>query len=53
MGDILIKGSDLEMIKLDTIDGNVSIKGMIDSINYHVSNKDKDSLINKLFKWVN
>ena len=50
MGDILIKGSDLEMIKLDTIDGNVSIKGMIDSINYHVSNKDKDSLINKLFK---
>ena len=26
MGDIIIKGSGLEMIKLDTIDGNVSIK---------------------------
>ena len=25
MGDIIIKGESLEMIKLDTIDGNVSI----------------------------
>ncbi|MDE6141418.1 MAG: sporulation protein YabP, partial [Bacilli bacterium] len=32
MGDIIIKGNSLEMIKLDTIDGNVSIKGNIDSI---------------------
>lgn len=53
MGDIIIKGRDLEMIKLDTIDGNVSIKGSIDSIVYAVSNKDKESLITKLFKWVN
>ena len=52
MGDIVIKGSGLEMIKLDTIDGNVSIKGTIDSISYTVSNKDKESLITKLFKWV-
>lgn len=50
MGDIVIKGSGLEMIKLDTIDGNVSIKGTIDSISYTVSNKDKESLITKLFK---
>lgn len=50
MGDIVIKGSGLEMIKLDTIDGNVSIKGTIDSISYSVSNKDKESLITKLFK---
>lgn len=50
MGDIIIKGRDLEMIKLDTIDGNVSIKGSIDSIVYAVSNKDKESLITKLFK---
>ncbi len=49
MGDIIIKGSELEMIKLDTIDGNVSIKGSIDSIIY--SNvKTSESLITKLFK---
>lgn len=52
MGDIIIKGESLEMIKLDTIDGNVSIKGSIDSIIY--SNvKSSESLITKLFKWVN
>ena len=52
MGDIVIKGSGLEMIKLDTIDGNVSIKGNIDSIIYETNEKDKESLITKLFKWV-
>lgn len=52
MGEIIIKGNSLEMIKLDTIDGNVSIKGSIDSIIY--SNiKTSESLITKLFKWVN
>lgn len=52
MGEIIIKGNSLEMIKLDTIDGNVSIKGSIDSIVY--SNiKANESLITKLFKWVN
>ena len=52
MGDIIIKGESLEMIKLDTIDWNVSIKGSIDSIIY--SNvKTSESLITKLFKWVN
>lgn len=52
MGDIIIKGESLEMIKLDTIDGNVSIKGSIDSIIY--SNvKASESLITKLFKWIN
>ena len=51
MGDIIIKGESLEMIKLDTIDGNVSIKGSIDSFVY--SNiKNSESLITKLFKWV-
>ena len=49
MGDILIKGESLEMIKLDTIYGNVSIKGSIDSFTY--SNvKSNESLITKLFK---
>lgn len=50
MGDIIIKGNSLEMIKLDTIDGNVSIKGNIDSINYLDNGKAGESLINKLFK---
>lgn len=50
MGDIVIKGNGLEMIKLDTIDGNVSIKGTIDSLSYTISDKDKESLITKLFK---
>lgn len=53
MGDIIIKGNSLEMIKLDTIDGNVSIKGNIDSINYLDHAKSGESLITKLFKWVN
>ena len=49
MGDIIIKGEALEMIKLDTIDGNVSIKGSIDSFVY--SNvKNNESLITKLFR---
>lgn len=52
MGDIVIKGSNLEMIKLDTIDGNVSIKGNIDSLTYLENGKAGESLINKLFKWV-
>lgn len=51
MGSIIIKGSNLEMIKLDTIDGNVSIKGTIDSLSY-LNVKNNESLITKLFKWV-
>lgn len=51
MGDILIKGSNLEVIKLDTIDGNVSIKGTIDSISYNnLSSKSNESIMSKLFK---
>lgn len=50
MGSIIVKGNNLEMIKLDTIDGNVSIKGTIDSINYMEQKKNGDSIMNKLFK---
>lgn len=53
LGYLVIKGSDLEIIKLDTYQGNVSIKGRIDSFMYldDVSKKDKDSsILNKLFK---
>lgn len=54
MGNLTIKGQGLEMLKLDTKDGVVSIKGTIDSLQY--SNKDekkenKSSFLDKLFKW--
>ncbi len=51
MGYLLVKGNDLELIKLDTNSGNISIKGLINSITYlDDNNKEKDSLITKLFK---
>ena len=54
MGYLLIKGSDLEIIKLDTYQGNVSIKGKFDSISYRDTGKKnkEDSFFNKLFKWL-
>lgn len=56
MGYLMIKGSSLEIIKLDTYQGDVSIKGKIDSLNYlENSNKkeNKESVFSKLFKWLN
>ena len=52
MGIILLKGEKLEIIKLDTHDGNVKIKGRVISISYIDSiKKNKDeSFIAKLFK---
>jgi len=53
MGNLLIKGEGLEIIKLDTYQGDVSIKGRIDSLVYtENSNKKKknESVLSKLFK---
>lgn len=52
MGFLLIKGEGLELIKLDTMQGNVSIKGLISSMTYIEDvKKDKDnSIFNRLFK---
>ena len=53
LGYLVIKGNELEIIKLDTYQGNVSIKGKIDSMVYLDSNNKKEndnSLLNKLFK---
>ena len=52
MGFMVIKGNDLELIKLDTLAGNVTIKGTIDSISYIVENKKKeeDGIFNRLFR---
>lgn len=52
MGLILIKGSNLEIMRLDTHDGNVKIKGKINSFTY-LDNKEKpkeESILAKLFK---
>lgn len=52
MGYLYIKGKELEIIKLDTNSGNITINGVIDSINYVDSkNKKESSFIGKLFKW--
>ena len=52
-GFINLKGQDLEIIKLDTYQGNVSIKGKINSLNYmeNAKGKDSESMLSKLFKW--
>jgi len=53
MGFLIIKGDGLELIKLDTMQGNVSIKGMIKAMTYieDVKVKDKEQgIFNRLFK---
>jgi len=54
MGYLLIKGEGLEIIKLDTYQGDVSIKGKIDSLSYIEKENKKqknESVLSKLFKW--
>ena len=53
LGFLNIKGSELEIIKLDTYQGNVSIKGKIDSLIYMdngITKNKEDSFLGKLFK---
>ena len=53
MGYLIVKGDGLELIKLDTMQGNVSIKGLIKSFTYIEEGKTKDkenSIFNRLFK---
>ena len=52
MGYIVIKGEELEIVKLDTYQGNVMIKGKVNSLTYADSANKKnkeDGLFNKLF----
>lgn len=53
LGALLLRGENLEMIKLDTLEGNVSIRGKINSFQYlDGAEKKKDtSVFSKLFKW--
>ena len=53
MGTLIVKGEGLELIKLDTMQGNVSIKGLIGSMIYLEDGKEKkkeNSILNRLFK---
>ena len=53
MGFLVLKGEGLELLKLDTLQGNVSIKGLLKSFSYLDENMKKDkenSLISRLFK---
>ncbi len=51
-GPVGIKGRDLEIIKLDTYEGTIIIKGIIDALSYFDNGKSKkeNSVISKLFK---
>ena len=53
MGFILIKGEGLELIKLDTWEGTLSIKGKVNGLNYIEGTGKKasgESMLSKLFK---
>ncbi len=52
LGSLGIKGRDLEIIKLDTYDGTIMIKGIIDGFSYLDAGKSKkeDSMLSRLFK---
>ena len=53
MGFLILKGESLEIIKLDTYQGNVSIKGIVNSMEYMENKGSKpkeESVFNKLFK---
>lgn len=51
-GPLGIKGRELEIVKLDTYDGTIMIKGVIDGFSYLDAGKTKkeDSVISRLFK---
>ena len=53
MGFVVVKGEQLEIIRLDTYQGNIAIKGKINSINYIDDDKTKEKdegIFNRLFK---
>lgn len=53
MGHLLIKGDNLELLKMDSIQGNVSIKGLVNSFVYVDDTKKKNSdngVFSRLFK---
>lgn len=54
MGFLVVNGTGLELVKMDSMQGNVTIKGMINSMVYMEDNKTakkENSIFNRLFKW--
>ena len=54
LGPLVLKGNNLEIVKLDIIDGNLQIKGKINSLVYldGKDSKKDNGILAKLFKWV-
>ena len=55
MGYLALKGEDLELVKLDTLGGTVTIKGIVNSFDYieeDIKKEKEGSIISRLFKWV-
>ena len=55
MGFMIIKGDGLELVKLDTLQGHVTIKGFICSVNYVEENSKREkeeSIFSRLFRWL-
>ena len=53
MGYLALKGEELELVKLDTLQGSVTIKGFVNSFDYIDDNNKKDkegTIISRLFK---
>lgn len=53
MGYLALKGDNLELVKLDTLAGSVTIKGFVTSFDYIEDSKTKEkegSIISRLFK---
>ena len=52
LGPLVLKGSNLEIVKLDIIDGNLQIKGKITSLVYldGKDSKKDNGILAKLFK---
>ncbi len=53
MGHLLIKGENLELLKMDSVQGNVSIKGLVTSFSYIDDMKKKNTengIFSRLFK---
>lgn len=55
LGTLTLKGKDLKMNKLDVQNGDVMITGKINSFVYSEKEnfKNKDSILNRLFRWKN
>ena len=53
MGFLVIKGENLELIKLDTLAGNLTIKGDINSLDYVLDQTKKgkeEGVFSRLFR---